>query len=339
MLNSSSAAPTPSVTEVSTDRRIKRIDAHAHCLFHNTLDLLGPEATKAIIPQTQGAEDHFLVVENRVKAMDQMGIDIQVLSINPFWYDLPRELSQQIVASHNEQLAEFCARRPDRFAAFCSLSLQYPDLAVAELEKAITKQGLKGAAIGTVVSGRDFSDPMFDRVWAKAEELGAVLFLHPRGVPELNKRLKGNGWLQITIGNPLDTAIAIQHLIFDGTLDRYPGLKILAAHGGGYYPSYPDRSDRACGVSPVSCDPHIVLKKKPSEYLKQLYFDSLVFTPEALRHLVAEVGADRIVLGTDQPIPWELHPVEHVLNTPWLSDHDRDNIFGLTAAKLLNLND
>ena len=143
-----------------------------------------------------------------------------------------------IVKLQNEKLAELCAARPERFGAFASLSLQFPDLAVQQLETAVKKQGLRGAAIGGSVQGEDFSDPKFHPVWAKAEELGAVLFIHPQSTPELAKRFKGNGWLSNTIGNPLDTTIALQHLIFEGTLDRFPGLKVLAAHGGGYLGSY-----------------------------------------------------------------------------------------------------
>ena len=187
-----------------------------------------------------------------------------------------------------------------------------------QLETAVRKQGLRGAAIGGSVLGEDFSDPKFHPVWAKAEELGAVLFIHPQSTPELAKRFKGNGWLSNTIGNPLDTTIALQHLIFEGTLDRFPGLKMLAAHGGGYLPSYAARGDHACFVSPQNCNPNIKLKKKPSEYLNQLYFDALVFTPEGLRHLVAQVGASQIVLGSDHPIPWEQHPVDHVFATTTL---------------------
>jgi aminocarboxymuconate-semialdehyde decarboxylase len=143
-------------------------------------------------------------------------------------------------------------------------------------------------------------------VWAKAEELGVPLFIHSRGIPELGKRLSGNGWLDNTIGYPLDATIALSHLIFEGTLDRFPGLKMVAAHGGGYLPSYAERSDHACLVGPNGCDEDIKLKKHPTEYLKQLYFDSLVFTPEALRHLVTQVGASQIMLGSDYPFPWEL---------------------------------
>jgi aminocarboxymuconate-semialdehyde decarboxylase len=266
-----------------------------------------------------------------------MAIDMEVLSINPFWYRKDRDLASQIVKVQNEKLAELCASRPDRFAAFASLALQFPDLAVQQLDDAVKKQGLRGAAIGGSVAGDDFSNPKFHPVWAKAEELGAVLFIHPQSTPELAKRFQGNGWLSNLIGNPLDTTIALQHLIFEGTLDRFPGLKVLAAHGGGYLPSYAARSDHACFVSPQNCNPDIKLKKKPSEYLNQLHFDALVFSPEALRHLVAQVGASQIMLGTDHPIPWEEHPVDHIFATKTLSDAEKVAILGGNAARLLGV--
>ena len=319
-------------------KRIKTIDVHSHCLFHESLALMGDEASN-VIPKTKGAQEHFIAnaIENRLKGMDAMAIDMEVLSINPSWYRKDRDIAAQIVKINNEKLAEVCASRPDRFAAFASLSLQYPDLAVQQLETAVKKQGLKGAAIGGSVLGEDFSSERFHPVWAKAEELGAVLFIHPQSTPPLAARFKGNGWLANTIGNPLDTTIALQHLIFEGTLDKYPGLKIIAAHGGGYLPSYAPRSDHACFVSPQNCNPDIKLKKKPTEYLNQLYFDALVFTPEALRHLVAQVGASQIVLGTDHPIPWEEHPVDHVFATTTLSDKDKAAILGGNAARLFGM--
>jgi aminocarboxymuconate-semialdehyde decarboxylase len=153
----------------------------------------------------------------------------------------------------------------------------------------------------------------------------------------LAKRFKGNGWLSNVIGNPLDTTLALQHLIFEGTLDKFPGLKVLAAHGGGYLGSYAPRSDHGCFVSPNNCNPAIQLKKKPTEYLNQIYFDSLVFTPEALRHLVAQVGATQVVVGTDHPIPWNEDPVGHVMQTTSLSMEDRIAILGKNAERLLQL--
>jgi len=317
-------------------KRVMTVDVHSHCHFHEALNLLGDAADK-VLPPVKGAQEHFIVIEQRLKEMDAMAIDMEILSINPYWYGKDRDLAAAIVKVQNEKLAELSASRPDRFGAFASLSLQFPDLAVQQLETAIKKQGLRGAAIGGSVLGEDFSDPKFHPVWARAEELGAVLFIHPQSTPELAKRFKGNGWLSNTIGNPLDTTIALQHLIFEGTLDRFPGLKIIAAHGGGYLGSYAARSDHPCFVSPQNCNPDIVLKKKPSEYLNQLHFDAMVFTPEGLRHLVAQVGASQIMLGTDHPIPWEQHPVDHIFATTTLSDKQKVAILGGNAARLFGL--
>lgn len=317
-------------------KRIKTIDAHAHCHIRDIVPLLGAEAS-VLTPKINGAQEAFIEIEQRLKAMDAQGVDMEVLSINPFWYKKDRDLAAQIVKIQNEKLAELCASKPDRFAAFASLTLQAPDLAVQELEAAVKKQGFRGAAIGGEVAGFEFSDPKFHPVWAKAEELGAVLFIHPLGVPELSRRLSGNGWLGNAIGNPLETTIALSHLIFEGTLDRFPGLKILAAHGGGYLPSYADRTDHACLVAPAFCNPNIKLKKKPSEYLKQLYFDSLVFTPEAIRHLVAQVGISQIIMGSDYPYRWQLHPVDHIFACTSLTDEEKVAILRDTAMRLLRI--
>ena len=317
-------------------KRVKTIDVHSHCHFREAGALLGGDAAAVQLPPVNGAAEAFIEIDKRLAAMDAQAVDVEVLSINPFWYGRERDLAAQIVKIQNEKLAELCASKPERFAAFASLTLQAPDLAVQELEAAVKKQGLKGAAIGGVVNGVEFSDPKFHPVWAKAEELGVPLFIHPQGVPELNKRLSGNGWLGNTIGNPLETTIALSHLIFEGTLDRFPGLKVIAAHGGGFLPSYADRSDHACIVGPKGCNPDVKLKKTPTEYLKQIYFDSLIFSPEAIRHLAAQVGAGQIVLGSDYPYPWQLHPVGHILASTSLSDDEKADILGRTAAKLFN---
>jgi predicted TIM-barrel fold metal-dependent hydrolase len=317
-------------------KHVKTIDVHSHCLFHDAIQVLGGD-TSMVNGTVKGAQEGFIVIDERLKAMDAMAIDMEVLSINPFWYNKDREVAAKIVKIQNEKLAELCAAKPDRFAAFASLTLQDPQLAVQELETAVKKQGLRGAAIGDRVGDLEFSNPKLHPVWAKAEELGAALFIHPQGVSELNARLKGNGWLGNTVGNPLGTTIALQHLIFDGTLDRYPGLKVIAAHGGGFLPSYAPRSDHACFVSPAGCDPNIVLKKKPTEYLNQLYFDSLIFTPEALRHLVAQVGSSQIMLGSDHPYPWESKPVDHIFATQTLSEQQKLAILGHNAARVLNI--
>ena len=314
-------------------KRAKVIDVHAHCVIPEAMALTGQK----IVGDVKGQNDQVIVMADRLRSMDEQGIDMEALSINPVWYRMERDLVTKVIQVQNEKLAELCASKPDRFVAYASLALQYPDLAVQQLEDGVKKYGLRGAAIGGSVAGVDFSDVKFHPVWAKAEELGALLFIHPQSTPELANRFKGNGWLSNTIGNPLDTTIALSHLIYEGTLDKFPRLKVCAAHGGGFLPSYAPRSDHSCFVSPAGCDPNIVLKKKPTEYLKQMYFDSLIFTPEMLRHLVAQVGASQVVLGTDHPIPWQEKSVDHVLSTNTLSNADKMAILGGTAAKLLGI--
>lgn len=318
-------------------KRIKTIDVHAHCLIAEALALLSVEEAKGIYPQVKGSKEFDIVLDERLSLMDAQGVDMEVLSINPWWYRKERELVEKVIQVQNEKLAELCAKKPGRLAAFASLALQFPDLAVQQLETAVKKYGLKGAAIGGNVAGVDFSEAKFHPIWAKAEELNVTLFIHPQSPPQLASRYKGNGWLSNVIGNPLDTTIALQHLIFEGVLDKYPRLKVCAAHGGGYLPSYAPRSDHGCFISPQSCDPSIVLKKKPTEYLNQLYFDSLVFTSEALRHIVAQVGSSQIMIGTDAPIPWNEHPVDHIMGTATLSDKQKVAILGGNAAKMLGI--
>lgn len=305
-------------------RRVKTIDIHAHVVI--------PEATVLMGVKT-APDDASVMNPKRFATMDEWGTDMQAISINANWYGVDRDVAQKMIQLQNEKLAEICARYPDRFVAFASVALQFPDMAAEQLEEGVRKHKLRGAAIGGHVNGDELSNPKFDPFWKKAEELGCLVFMHPQGIPELNKRLAGSGGLTNVIGNPLETTIFLSHLIFDGTLDRFPGLKICAAHGGGYLPSYAARSDYGCVRFPDTCK----IKKHPSEYLRQLYFDSMVFTPEGLRHMVAECGASQIMIGTDYPFPWSTTTVDHVLNTPGLTDGDKRGILGETAAKLLKL--
>jgi len=330
-------APAPSAAGRRRDvvvngRRVKTVDVHAHCGVPAAMDLMGLKLpTEALL---MSAEDRLRA---RLLAMDEQGIDVEALSINPYWYKAERDLAREIIRLQNEAMAEACASTPERFVAFASVALQYPDLAAEQLEEGMKKHGLRGAAIGGSVDGAELSDPRFHPFWAKAESLGALVFIHPQGTAELEStsRLGGNGLLTNTIGNPLETTIALSHLIFEGTLDRFPGLKICAAHGGGYLPSYGARSDAVLTTFPNRCPG--TLKKKPTEYLRQLYYDSIVFTGEALRHLAAEVGPDRIVMGTDYPYPWTSTSVDHILGTPGLSDAERVAMLGGTAATLLGI--
>ncbi len=308
-------------------RRVKTIDVHAHCVV--------PEAM-ALVPGAVANPSTLVMGPERLPLMDAHGIDVQVLSINQFWYGVERDLARRVVDLQNHRLAEFVAANPDRFAALATVALQYPDDAAEQLNVAVKSLGLQGVAIAAHVNGDELSATKFRPFWAAAERLGVVVFIHPQAIPELQPRLRGNGALVNVIGNPLDTTIALSHLIFEGTLDDFPGLRICAAHGGGYLGSYSARSDHGCAAAPgAGCTKQ--LEKHPSEYLKQIYADSIVFTSESLRHLVAEFGADRIVLGTDYPYPWNPEGVDHVLSTPSLSDDDRVAILSGNAARLLRI--
>lgn len=314
---------------VVSGRRVKTVDVHAHCGVPEAMALMGLTPAPSLLMSR---------VEDRLRAMDAQGIDVEALSINPYWYTADRDVARELIRIQNEKLAEACAAHPERFVAFASVALQHPDLAAEQLREGVSRYGLRGAAVGGSVNGEELADPKFHPFWAKAEALGVLVFIHPQAsgvASEIPRRLQGNGVLDNVIGNPLETTIALSHLIFEGTLDRFPGLKICAAHGGGYLPSYAGRSDAGCMTFPERCTR--TLGKKPSEYLRQLYFDSLVFTPEALRHLVAETGPGQIVMGTDYPYPWTSTSVDHILASPGLTDADRIAMLGGTAAGLLGI--
>jgi aminocarboxymuconate-semialdehyde decarboxylase len=317
-------------------RRVRTVDAHAHTFVPAVADVVKGTALEA---STAGSLTGPLVMsEARLQAMDEQGIDIEVLSINPYWYGLDRPLAEKLIAVQNEALAAV-ARPPAggerRFVAMATVALQHPDLAAEQLEEAYRRHRMRGVSLGATVNGEELASPRFDPFWAKAEALGVLIFIHPQGVPQLASRLQGNGFLTNVIGNPLETTIALSHLIFEGTLDRFPALKIGAAHAGGFLPSYNGRFDQGCVAFPQNCPK--ALKRKPSEYLEQMYFDSMVFSGEGLRHLVAEYGADRIVLGTDYPYPWTTTAVDHVLQAPGLGDADRAAILGGNLIRLLEI--
>ena len=317
--------------------RVKTVDVHAHCAVPEALALMNQ---KLAGPGLRTDLDMATEVSLRLRTMDEQGIDIEALSINPYWYKADRDLAKQIISIQNEKLAAACAANPDRFVAFATVALQHPELAAEQLEEGVKKYGLRGAAIGGNVNGMEISDPKFHPFWAKAEQLGVVVFIHPQGdgaPAQLDQRFKGNGYLGNVIGNPLETTIALSHLIFEGTLDRFPGLKICAAHAGGYLASYSGRSDALCGRAGGNGDDCRALKKKPSEYFRrELLVDTMIFHEDGLRHLVAEAGVGQIVYGTDYPFDWPVG-VDFVLNANFLSNADKEAILGGNAMKLLKI--
>ena len=312
-------------------KRVKVVDVHGHANIAAVADFVkdGPMARFA------RAGGRALGPE-RIQQLDQRGIDVQALDINTFWwYQAERDLAAKIVETHDDGLSKWCAAHPDRFVAFTSPALQFPDLASQQLEHAVKQLGMRGAAIGGHVNGEPLSLPKYDPFWAKAQELGVLVFMHPNGAENIAKpdAFQGAGDLGNIIGNPLETTLFLSHLIYDGTLDRFPGLKICAAHAGGYLPSYLGRTDVACVVRQnAKC----ANKKKPREYLHdQILVDSMIFSPEGIRHLVAEMGASQVVYGTDIPLVWP-DTVDAILEAE-IPSAQKEAILGGNLAKLLRL--
>ena len=326
-------------------RRILTVDIHSHC--HIAIDDLLAEGQVSNSSTVSRASSQAPILspdnlELRLQQMDAHGIDVQAVCITPSYnYGADQDLAGRIVRRQNEQVAEMCNAHPDRFVGLGSVALQHPDLAVEQMDYAVKKLGMRGFEIDSSVNGVPLSARKFDPFWAKAEELGILIFIHPASVLGAPPRFPGNGFLDNVIGHPLETTVALSHLIFEGTLDRYPGVKICGAHGGGFLASYLGRSNHCAEVS-EACKP--VQKKKPVDYFKQqLYCDSIVFTPEGLRHLVAEVGASHVLLGTDFPYDigfphmGDSREVDSVLGVRELSNADQSAILGNNAAKLLRI--
>lgn len=274
-------------------------------------------------------------IETRLADMDKMGIDVQAISTSPFqyYYRIEPELGRKTSRIVNERLAEIVALHPDRFVALGTLPMQEPEFAVQELDYCMNTLGFRGIELGTNVRKAELSDPRFEKLWAKCEKLGAVIFLHPSGFTDTS-RLKEH-FLTNVIGNPLDTTLAIAHIVYGGVLERYPGLKFVVAHGGGYMGHYPARMDHAYRVRP-ECHDHI--KRPPSYYMKKIYYDTMVFGETQLEHLVKLWGENHVVIGTDYPYDMGYYkPVDFIERTKSLTRKQKDAIIGGNAAKILGL--
>jgi aminocarboxymuconate-semialdehyde decarboxylase len=319
----------PEVEALVKDRPEKRAESEAEC---RETGAASAEYNAKVMRPTVFPK--LTSVEQRLRDMDEMGIDIQVVSPTSlqhyYWADL--ELARDIVSRTNEKIAEQCARYPDRLVALGNVSLQHPELSVEQLDYCTRKLGMRGVEISTTVNGLELDNDAFARFWARAEEIGCVVFLHPSGT-STDGRLN-RFYLQNIIGRPIETTIALSHLIFGGVLDRHPGLKILAAHGGGYLPFYAGRSDHGYAVRPEARG----AKHAPSEYLRRIYFDSLVYSPESLRNLISKVGATQVVVGTDYPYDMGWYDAHNLVPAVGdLSEADQAAILGANAVRLFDL--
>lgn len=334
------------------------VDVHAHVLLPEVDALVaglpglaearaldarrnGPAALAVNGPMVRERVPALTDVAVRLAAMDAQGVDVQVVSPSPSHYHswADEETAEKLCLLAGEATAAHCAQAPGRLHGLGLAPLQHPELAVRVLEHALGT-GLLGVeisshapslpAIGQEGPSRELSDPAYEPFWTRAEETGALVFLHPFGCT-LDERLD-RWYLSNTVGQPTENAVALSHLIFSGVLDRHPGLKLIAAHGGGYLPTHLGRSDHAWSAR---SDAGAGCAHPPSSYLKRLYFDSLVHDPDVLRELIRVAGADRVLLGSDFPFDMGSEDPVGALRAARLSAADFDAVRGGNAATLL----
>jgi aminocarboxymuconate-semialdehyde decarboxylase len=304
---------------------------------HDPLFRFSNEATREVNKrQVQERGPKLTSIEVRLADMDRMGIDIQAVSPAPnqlvYWSDA--EQGVQIAHMVNDRLADIVGRWPKRFVALGTVPLQNVDLAVAELDRCVKQLGMRGIEILPNVNGQDLTDPRLglEKFFARAEDLGIVLFMHPLGFTQ-GERLRDH-YFNNVIGNPMETTIAASHLIFDGVLDRHPKLKIVLPHAGGFLAHYWARMDHAHGAR---ADCRTVIRRKPSSYLKKMYFDTIAFDSMMLAKMIEHYGADHVLLGTDYPYDMgETDPVGLIAKVR-LAASQRALIEGGNAARLLKI--
>ncbi|HEY6023086.1 MAG TPA: amidohydrolase family protein [Pseudolabrys sp.] len=325
----------------------RTIDTHTHILTRETAALLTKAGAQVTITPDD-AESAALDVRGtvyrpfptggfdiarRLRDMDASGVDVHVLSATPqtYLYNLDSELSATVAAIQNDQMAKHIAAHPDRFMGIATLPLAQPARAADELKRAVTQLGLRGSMFASNVAGRNLDDPSFEPLWATAEELGAFMFVHPNNVAGAD-RLKSY-YLANLIGNPLDTTIAAASLLFGGVMDRYPKLKIMLAHGGGFTPYQAARWEHGWAVRP---EPKKNIPKQPQNIAKRFYYDTILHSAPVLEFMIGHVGADRVMLGSDYPYDMGMMDcVKHVRGLK-ISDADKATILGTRAEALLS---
>jgi aminocarboxymuconate-semialdehyde decarboxylase len=278
--------------------------------------------------------DKFTDPEARIRDMDLQGVDLQVLAIAPpqYFYWLDESTGAKVAAMQNDRIAEMVAQYPERFVGVANLPMDHPQAAVAEMMRAQRDLGFNGFEINADVNGGELDDRRLDPVWEKAVELDQLVILHPHGFTDA--RRMGDYYLANVICMPLASTLAVSRMILGGVFARFSELKVLVVHGGGYLPFYSARTDHAYQVRP-ELRHHI--DRLPSEYLHLLYFDTTVFDPRMVEYLVAEYGADHVLLGSDYP--FDMGPTDPLgfVSQARLTESQRDLVIGGNAARLLKI--
>jgi aminocarboxymuconate-semialdehyde decarboxylase len=275
--------------------------------------------------------------EERLQDMDAQAVDVQVISIHTplFGYHLDSAQGLALARETNDEIAAMVRQWPRRFAGLATLPMQDVDAAIAELERAVTVLGLKGAELDTVVNGENWDEPRFLDFFRAAEAMGAVLFYHPQPFHNFMVERAGRYGLNNSLGVIVEDAIVVAVLIFGGVLEACPRLKVCVAHGGGPACYAMGRLDRAWQTRP---DARRHIPQPPSAYQRRLYYDSVVGSEVALRFLLDQVGADRVVLGSDWPfVPWHPSPVAWIQGLASITAEEKERILWQNVEALLGL--
>lgn len=284
-----------------------------------------------LIPLLEGFHD----VDVKIKDMKKQGVERHVVSPPPFLfqYDLPDSLGAEMAGLLNDEAHALEKSRPDNFVAMATVPLQNPEAAAAELDRVVTKLGMRSVEIGASAGERELDDPALSPFWETAERLGALVLIHPIRPP--GRERMGDYYLFNLIGFLVETTLAAARMIFSGALEKYPDLKLCLSHAGGMALWIQGRFDHGLRALPA-CQG--IIERPPSEYLKRMYFDTITHSSEALRYVIEKVGADRIMLGTDYPFAVaDFDPVGTVDAIPELTEDERVMMVGGTAAGLLGL--
>jgi len=288
-------------------------------------------------------------IVERLEEMDALGVDTQLVTptVGFYQYDNDLDVTKLIATECNNEIAEIVQAHPERFLGLGTLPMQDVPSAVAELERIVGDLGLKGAVINDHVAGRTYDDPVFLPFFAAAEEMGALLFFH-QGAPTVVTSRIDRYKLPNAVGNLTERILVYATLVFGGVMDRFPDLKALLAHGGGYTAYGIARLDKVAGAlpgdfdgemrPPFPTDDGFAQQLPPSEYLGRFFYDCCTYSGPALRYLIDTVGIDRVVLGTDYPAPMFLHdPVNWVHGLPELTDEEAEAILVTNSNRLLDI--
>ncbi|HET9717017.1 MAG TPA: amidohydrolase family protein [Pseudolabrys sp.] len=324
------------------------IDTHTHVLTQETAALLRKEAPKVPVTITPLDDASALLevggvayrpfpkggfdMEHRLRDMDAMGVEVQVLSATPqtYLYNQEPSLGAAVAAIQNDQIAKHVSRNPSRFIGIATLPMQAPEKAADELRRAMSSLGLRGTMIASNIMGKNLDDPSFEPLWTAAEELGAFVFVHPNNVAGVDRMR--SYYLNNLIGNPLDTTIAAACLYFGGVLDRHPRLTVVLAHGGGFTPYQAARWEHGWRVRP---EPKKNISEQPIDIARRFYYDTILHSPAVLEFMISRVGAERVVLGSDYPYDMGMMDCVKQVKSLKISDAAKSTILGDRAEILL----